>query len=341
VNYLYEYLEFLAKSASLVAVIVIGVVSILLVVARQKSAKGSLEVEDLSARYEELQQQMEHSLLEKSELKQLAKERKNENKRRRKEASGQAKGRVFVIDFKGGMEAKEVSALREEVTSVLAIAKSDDEVMIRLESGGGVVHGYGLCASQLQRIRDKGIHLTVAIDKVAASGGYMMACVAQHIIAAPFAIVGSIGVVAQLPNFNRLLQKHDIEYEQHTAGKYKRTLTLFGKNDDEGRQKFCAELESIHQQFKAFISSHRPRIDLDAVATGEHWLASEARKMHLVDEIRTSDDYLQSLYGKKQVIAVRFKQPKGLGERFGRGVSAGVESGLMRFWQQWRLPFGV
>lgn len=340
-NYLYEYLAFLAKSASLVAVIAIGVVSVLLVLARQKSGKGALEIEDLSTRYEELQQQMEQALLEKSEIKKREKARKAADKARRKNESEESKGRVFVIDFKGGMEAKEVASLREEVSSVLAIAKSDDEVVVRLESGGGVVHGYGLCASQLQRIRDRGIHLTVAIDKVAASGGYMMACVAQHIIAAPFAIVGSIGVVAQLPNFNRLLQKHDIDYEQHTAGKYKRTLTLFGKNDDEGRQKFCAELESIHQQFKGFIASHRPRIDLDSVATGEHWLASEAKKLHLVDEIRTSDDYLQSLYDKKQVVAVRFKQPKGLSERLGKGVSTGIEAGLMRLWQQWRIPFGA
>ena len=340
-DYLYEYLAFIAKSASLVAVIVIGLVTILLVIAKQKASKGSLELDDLSERFSEIQHQMEQSLLEKSELKALGKQRKAEAKIRRKEEEGREKNRVFVIDFKGGMEAKEVSALREEVTAILAIAKPQDEVLVRLESGGGVVHGYGLCASQLQRIRDKGIHLTVAIDKVAASGGYMMACVAQRIIAAPFAIVGSIGVVAQLPNFNRLLQKNDIDYEQHTAGQYKRTLTLFGKNDDAARQKFRAELESIHQQFKQFVASHRPRLDLDAVATGEHWLAVEAKKLHLVDEIRTSDDYLQEIYEQKQVVAIRFKQPKGLSERLGEGVSMGVETGLMRLWQHFRMPFGA
>ena len=237
------------------------------------------------------------------------------------------------------MEAKEVASLREEVTAVLTMATEQDEVLVRVESGGGVVHGYGLCASQLQRLRDRGLHLTVAIDKVAASGGYMMACVAQHIIAAPFAIVGSIGVVAQLPNFHRLLQKHDIDYEQHTAGQYKRTLTLFGENDEAGRQKFREELESVHQQFRSFVSRHRPRIQLDKVATGEHWLANEALHLDLVDELRTSDDYLLDNYARKQVVKVQYKLHKGLTERLGHQTAQLLDQTIVNLLQRLSSPF--
>jgi serine protease SohB len=139
-----------------------------------------------------------------------------------------------VLDFKGSMDAHEVGALREEITAVLTLVKPEDQVVLRLESPGGVVHGYGLAASQLQRLRDKQVPLTVAVDKVAASGGYMMACVADKIVAAPFSIIGSIGVVAQIPNFNRFLKSKEIDIELHTAGQFKRTLTLLGENTEEG-----------------------------------------------------------------------------------------------------------
>ena len=292
-DYLYDFLLFAAKSLMLVLAIGGTLVFVIATAARHKGRKGELELLDLSAEYDQSRDQLHCALLSDDKAKEWHKQRKKERKASKKQdATNEVKPRLFVIDFKGGMEAKEVASLREVVTAVLTMATEQDEVLVRVESGGGVVHGYGLCASQLQRLRDRGLHLTVAIDKVAASGGYMMACVAQHIIAAPFAIVGSIGVVAQLPNFHRLLQKHDIDYEQHTAGQYKRTLTLFGENDEAGRQKFREELESVHQQFRSFVSRHRPRIQLDKVATGEHWLANEALHLDLVDELRTSDDYL-------------------------------------------------
>ena len=338
-DYLYDFLLFFAKSFTLVLVCVAGIIAILLVAARQKARRGQLEFEDLSADYRQTCEQLQAQLLSPDALKQRAREQKQEAKARKKQALASVEPRLFVIDFKGGVEAKEVASLREEVTAILAVARQDDEVLVRVESGGGVVHGYGLCASQLQRIRARGLRLTVAIDKVAASGGYMMACVAQHIMAAPFAIVGSIGVVAQLPNFHRLLQKHDIDFEQHTAGQYKRTLTLFGENDDAGREKFRAELESVHQQFKQFVGQHRPRVDLTAVATGEHWLASEALAFNLVDELKTSDDYLQENYAQRQVVRLKFKQPKRLGERLAGQASTLLTDSVINVWQRLRTPF--
>ena len=339
-DYLYDLLLFVAKSLVLVLAIGGTLAFVIVTAARQKSRKGQLELHDLSAEFEQTSEQLHSSLLDEEKAKAWHKQRKKERKAMKKqEGTVDAKPRLFVIDFKGGMEAKEVASLREEVTAVLTLATEQDEVLVRVESGGGVVHGYGLCASQLQRLRDRGLHLTVAIDKVAASGGYMMACVAQHIIAAPFAIVGSIGVVAQLPNFHRLLQKHDIDYEQHTAGQYKRTLTLFGENDEAGRQKFREELESVHQQFRSFVARHRPRIELDKVATGEHWLASEALQLELVDELRTSDDYLLDNYARKQVVKVQYKLPKGLTGRLGQQAAQLLDQVVVNLLQRLSSPF--
>lgn len=338
--FIYDYGLFAAKSITLVLVIALGVIAIITAITRHKIRKGALEITDLSADHQQNKQHLTASLLTtKDQRKAFAKQQKKEAKAEKKNAADSAKPRLFLIDFKGGMDAKEVSSLREEITAVLTMAKSDDEVLVRVESGGGVVHGYGLGASQLQRIRERGLFLTVSIDKVAASGGYMMACVAQKIIAAPFAIVGSIGVVAQLPNFNRLLKKHDVDVELHTAGQFKRTLTIFGENDDKAREKFKAELETIHQQFKQFVSEHRPRMDMEQIATGEHWLAAEAKKLGLVDELRTSDDYLLSQFENKQVIKVTWHNKKGLTDRFSQAASLAVEKAIYRVIETCKIPF--
>lgn len=236
-----------------------------------------------------------------------------------------------MLDFDGDLHAHAVDALREEVSAVLQIAQDGDEVLLRLESEGGVVHGYGLAASQLARLRERKIPLTVAVDKVAASGGYMMACVASQIIAAPFAIIGSIGVIGQVPNFNRLLKRLDIDYEMHTAGEYKRTLTLFGENTDAGREKFRQELEETHTLFRGFVSEHRPSLDLDRVATGEHWFGKQALELDLVDSLQTSDDFLLSRVEQAELIELKFRERKPLAERLSRGLthlSHGLRRGL-------------
>lgn len=338
-EFLYQYGLFMAKTLSLVLAIVGGLIALLAVVAKQKQKprKGQLMVTDLSAEYRQTQSQLNN-------LFQPKVARKPWYQRLQREPAAPSPSpasgpRLFVIDFKGGLEAKEVGALREEVTAILAIARDEDEVLVRLESGGGVVHGYGLGASQLARLRARGLKLTVAIDKVAASGGYMMACVAQQIVAAPFAVVGSIGVVAQLPNFNRLLKKHDIDFEQHTAGEFKRTISLFGEIDDKARRKFQAELESVHRQFKAFIAEHRPALDIAKVATGEHWLAHEALALGLVDGLQTSDDYLLSRYSEQQVVKLHYQLNKPMAERLAHLTALALERTFWRLWQGLRTPF--
>jgi serine protease SohB len=224
--------------------------------------------------------------------------------------------------------AKEVETLRKEITAILCIAKRGDEVLVKVDSGGGVVHGYGLAASQLQRIKDKGLPLTISIDKIAASGGYMMACVADKVIAAPFAIVGSIGVIAQIPNFNKLLKKNDIDFEMHTAGQFKRTLTLFGENTEEGREKFQAELEDVHVMFKEFVAQNRTNIDIDAVATGEYWYGLKAKELNLVDDIQTSDDFLMNANASFKMFTLKYASKKTVAQKLGLAMSQGIENGL-------------
>ncbi|MEJ2090418.1 MAG: protease SohB, partial [Gammaproteobacteria bacterium] len=239
---------------------------------------------------------------------------------------GHVRPRLFVLSFKGDMQASKVDHLRTEITAVLTLADGSDEVLVRIESPGGAVHGYGLAASQLDRIRQHGIPLTVAVDKVAASGGYLMAAVADRIIAAPFAVLGSIGVLAQIPNVHRLLKKHDVDVEVLTAGKYKRTLTVLGENTEEGRRKFIEELEDIHALFQEFVGSRRPALNMEEVATGEVWYGQRALDRHLVDELSTSDEYLAAACEDKDVFDVRWVEHKRPIER----LMAQAEGMLMR-----------
>lgn len=341
-----QYGLFLAKVLTIVLAIGALVVLTLGMTQRKRARKGELQVVNLGEQYREMQDDMQETCMSGAERKQAAKRKKKEEKTAAKEEKQRAKRgeektlkpRLYVLDFDGSMDAGEVGALREEISAVLAVATPQDEVLLRLESPGGVVHGYGLAASQLQRLRQGGIRLTVAVDKVAASGGYMMACVADRIVAAPFAIVGSIGVVAQIPNFNRLLKNKDIDVELHTAGEYKRTLTLFGENTPQGREKFREELNVMHGLFKQFVKQMRPSLDIDAVATGEHWFGTQARDLGLVDAIGTSDDLLIAEMANHDVLNVRYTRRKRLLDRIMGGAGDSAERLLLRWWQRGSHP---
>lgn len=342
-----EYGLFLAKIATVVIAIAIIAAIIVNVAQRRKQQRGELRVTRLSEQYKEMQEEMAVSLLDPHQQKLWHKAQKKKHKQEAKAAKALAKqgkptadgrARLYVIDFKGSMDAHEVASLREEVTAVLAVATPQDEVLVRLESPGGVVHGYGLAASQLQRLRERGIPLTVAVDKVAASGGYMMACVASHIVAAPFAIVGSIGVVAQIPNFNRLLKRNDIDVELHTAGQYKRTLTLFGENTEEGREKFREDLNDTHLLFKSFVKEMRPSLNIDEVATGEHWYGVQAKEKGLVDAISTSDDLILDKMKQREVVGVRYLRRKKMMDRFTGSAAESTDRLMMRWWQRGEKP---
>lgn len=326
-EFLFEYGLFLAKTVTFVVALVVILTLVVGAAAKQKQSKGQLEITSLSEQLDEIKSYAQQVTLDKAKLKKIAKEQKKKNKVEKEE---QDKKKLYVIDFKGSMDAHEVEKLREEVTAVLCIATQDDEVLVNVESGGGVVHGYGLAAAQLKRIKDSGTALTVAVDKVAASGGYMMACVADKILASQFAIIGSIGVLAQLPNFHKLLKKNNIEFEQHTAGEYKRTLTIFGENTDAGREKFQQELEAVHGMFKQWVGENRSELDIAKVATGEYWYGNQAIELGLVDEITTSDDYVLKANSDHDIYSVKYSQKKNVAEKLGVSAAKGVERAIMR-----------
>lgn len=305
---------FLAKALIIVFLILFLVAMLLVIIGKAKGKmRGRLILRNLNEKLDEIKDNLLSETLRKDEFKKFLKEKKRRLKEERKKP--QTLPRVFVLQFIGDIQASAVSSLREEITALLTIATPQDEVVLKLESGGGMVHCYGLAASQLKRIRDKNIPLTVAVDKVAASGGYLMASIADRILAAPFAIIGSIGVVFQLPNFHRALQDKHIEFELITAGDYKRTLTMFGKNTEEGREKLRQELDEVHEQFKSVIAEHRPNLDLKRVATGEHWLARQAMELRLVDTLMTSDAYLVKRSEKAQVYELQYETKKTLGQK--------------------------
>ena len=332
-DYLMQYGLFLAETLTIVAAIAVVVLLVAALAARRRGGAGPerLEVRDLGARYREMKQTLESGLLGAKERKAAAKARKRDSKAREKKGRAD-RPRIFVLDFKGDIRASGVASLREEITAVLGFARPEDEVLVRLENAGGLVHEHGLAASQLLRVRERGIPLTVSVDKIAASGGYMMACVADRILAAPFAILGSIGVLAQIPNFHRLLDSHGIDFEQFKGGEYKRTVTMFGENTDADRAKLAQDIEEIHGIFKRFVTEQRPGLDIEKVATGEHWLGRRARDLGLCDELVTSDDYLLAANERADLVGVRYEARKRLAARLAESVTAFVGGAEAALW---------
>ena len=333
-----DYGLFLLKAITIVAAIVV-VIGAAAAAGRRAGHHEGLEIESLNKKYRQLAAALKQAVMKKADWKAEAKAEKARDKADAK--SAEKRSRAFVIDFKGDLKASAVPSLREEVSAVLEVATGDDKVIVRLENFGGVVHEHGLAASQLVRIRDRDIPLIVTVDKVAASGGYLMACVASKIMAAPFAIVGSIGVIAQLPNFNRLMDSHGIDFEQVNAGKYKRNVTIFGKNTDEDRAKLKEELEDVHNLFKGAVSKYRPDLDLDKVATGEHWYGTSAIELGLVDEIRTSDELLAELATDMDLYRVAYRVKLPLQKRLMANVDNALDRVDNLYWRrrfETRLP---
>lgn len=343
---LISYGVFLLEIFTVFALFALLVVIILSMRNKPTSPSGELKITNLGELYREREKQLTTFRLTESHQKAIEKEKKQAQKEKTKLDKQQAKGKIpiklnpclYVLNFTGDSNARATSNLREEISAILAAADAEDEVLLRLESPGGVVHGYGLAASQLTRLKEKGIKLTVAVDKVAASGGYMMASVADKIVSAPFAIVGSVGVVAQIPNIHRFLKKHDVDVDIMTAGEYKRTMTILGENTEKGKAKFIEELEETHQLFKEFVGHNRPQVDLDKVATGEHWYGQQAIELQLVDEISTSDDLIQKAITEKDVLEVKFVERKSAIQKIGSQVEDSSANLVNRFMSKSQNP---
>lgn len=301
---------FAAKTA-LIAAAVAFIVALVTFLGTRARSNIQLQVDKINERYTFYRDALQTEILDKKSLKELRKE----TKKKEKALAGQKRPRVFVLDFKGDIQASHIKALREEVTAILTSCQSTDQVVIKIESPGGLVTGYGLVASQLARLRDKGLFLTVCVDEVAASGGYMAACVGNRIVAAPFAVIGSIGVYAAVPNIHRLLKKYDVDFKEVTAGEYKRTVSVLGENTPQGLQKFQEQIQETHNLFKRYVHQYRPQLAIDKVATGEHWYGTQALDLALVDMIQTSDDLLFGLSENHDLYEIKYKEARTLSER--------------------------
>ncbi len=344
-EFLSNYGLFLAKSLTIVFAILFVVIATIAASGRSRREQtGHIEVTKLNEKYDESEDILKDIVLDEDERKQeqkalkkqqkLDKQKKKQKKKANEDEAAEDKKRVYVLKFDGDVKASEVASLREEITAILTIATPKDEVVLCLESQGGMVHTYGLAASQLSRITRQEIPLTVIVDAVAASGGYMMACIGNKILAAPFAVIGSIGVVAQLPNFYRLLKKHDIDFELFTAGEHKRTVTMFGENTEKGKAKFVEELEDTHELFKSFVAEHRPQVNVSEVATGEVWYGQRALENHLIDDIQTSDEYLMAKRKDANIFLVSYQEKKTLQEKLGFAAERVTESVINKLAQR-------
>ncbi|WP_335617611.1 protease SohB [Kushneria konosiri] len=334
-EWLSSYALFLAQSVTVV--VAIAVVLMLLVRARgqRQQRDARLHVRNRGEYFRRHRETLEDATLKEGErernIKTRLKARKAELKATKKQKQTvEGRNTLWVLDFDGDLRASRVPAFTEEITSVLMAARPGDEVLVRLQSGGGLVHAYGLASAQLDRLRAAGLRLTVSVDKVAASGGYMMACCADHLIAAPFAVIGSIGVVAQIPNLHRLLKKNDVDVEILTAGRHKRTLTMLGENTEEGRQKFLDDLEKTHDLFKSWIAERRPALDIEQVSEGDIWYGQEAIGLGLTDEVNTSEAWLQARSDQWQILEVGLRSQRSMLERLGKGSESAIERGVDR-----------
>ncbi len=333
---LLEYGLFLAQAVTVV--VAVGAIALIIAAAARKGQPGDgIQVERLNERFENLVRPLQAAALPGKAFKAAMKARRKQRKAARKDAASKPRPRIYVLDFKGDIRASAGRNLREEVSAILGLADKGEQVLLRLENAGGLVHEHGLAASQLARLKQHGLTLTVAVDKVAASGGYMMACIGDRILAAPFAVLGSIGVLAQVPNVNRLLRERGVDVEMFKGGRFKRTVTVLGRNTDEDREKFQQEIDEIHRLFKQFVAEHRPSLDLDKVATGEHWFGRDALALGLCDEIGTSDDWLMSRRDEADLLHVHYRRRESLGRRLSHAVedapARAVDRLLQRLWE--------
>ena len=313
-NIILAVAPFLVKSIIFVVMVlflfgtIIGMSTIL-----KAKAPSEIKVVNLSKRYEKNLKKVNDTLGQKYTPSPVAGDKK-----------------VFVLTFTGDVAASALEGLRKEISILLETASPDDEIIVCLESGGGFVHAYGLGSAELSRIKEAGIPLTIVVDKVAASGGYMMACVADTLIAAPFSIIGSIGVVAEFPNFSGWMSEHGITYEQYTAGKYKRTVSPFTKPTKEATKKTAEDLARTHKLFKDLVVTNRPEIGIDTIATGEIWYGQEALDLHLIDRVSTSDELIISRMSGATVYQLTYIPETKLTERFAEAASILTEKLYLR-----------
>jgi serine protease SohB len=333
-----EYALFLAQAVTVV--VAVGAIAIIIAATARKGGQSAdgIQVERLNDAFDDLIRPLRKAALTGKAYKTAVKSEKKSHKEAQKKAEEEPRPRIYVLDFKGDMRASAAGNLRHEVSAILGLARKGDTVLLRLENSGGLVHEHGHAASQLARLKDHGLELVVAVDKVAASGGYMMACIGTQILAAPFAVLGSIGVLAQIPNVNRLLEERGVDVEMFKGGEFKRTVTMLGKNTNEDRARFQQEIDETHVLFKQFVAEHRPGLDLARVATGEHWFGKDALGLALCDALGTSDEWLMARREESDLLHVRYRRKEPIARRLAHAVedapARALERVMEKLWER-------
>ncbi|CAB3976441.1 protease SohB [Candidatus Azoamicus ciliaticola] len=298
-NILTDYTIFFLKIITIIILLLLTIITCLIII-KNKDNKY-IEIKNINKKYITLKKMFLSEILKKTEKKNII---KNINK---EEKIIKTKN-LFILNFNGDINASDINNLKDILSILILNKKYVDEVLIKLTSNGGIVTNYGLAATQLKRLKNENINLTISIDTIAASGGYMMACVANKIIASHFSIIGSIGVLGIIPNINKMLNKNNIEIEYHTSGKYKKTLSVIGENTEIGRKKFIESLENTHFLFKNFVKENRSQINIDEIATGEYWYGIDALKLNLIDKIQTSDEYIMENLNNTKIYEIKLNE---------------------------------
>ncbi len=246
--------------------------------------------------------------------------------------------RLAVLRFQGlrDLNASGDQRLSEAIDEVLVNRDHFEEAVVIIDSPGGTTHGYGHAYALLERLSASGLKVTACIDRIGASGGYLMALPADRILAGPFAIVGSVGVVAGIPNVKRLLEEKGVSYRLFVAGDKKRVVHFADDDGPEVREYMDEKLAGIHTQFLQAVEKHRgDRVKLDEVRSGDHWSAEESveKGLGLVDELQTSAEYL--LERNREVALVMIERRVDITERFAGYLAARLSARVASLFTRW------
>ena len=165
---------------------------------------------------------------------------------------------------------------------------------------------------------EKNVSVIAFVEDVAASGGYMLACAADEIVADPFSIVGSIGVVSAGFGFNRVIDKLGIDRRVYTAGTRKVMLDPFQPEKAEDVERLKAIQQDVHAAFSGLVKQRRGDVltgDEETLFSGEFWAAPQAQELGLVDSIGEVRSFLRARYGEKVLTPVIEQRAGFLGRR--------------------------
>ncbi|WP_343192796.1 S49 family peptidase [Buchnera aphidicola (Taiwanaphis decaspermi)] len=225
------------------------------------------------------------------------------------------KSNLYILDYNDKIKKNKIKKLREEISSIILVAKKNDEVLLRLENTSDIVYEYGLVIAQLQRLRKKGIKLIISIDKIVSNGGYIIACVADHISASPFSIIGPINIVVNIPNIDKYTQTSNLNNQLNDCNTFTK-LTLIKNNTKIYVNKIFNKLDIKKYIRNSFIKDMRPSLNLNKIFNQNYWIGENAINEKLIDSINTSDDILFSKKDTHNLLKIKYVYKSNIVEKY-------------------------